>query len=215
MDWNRASTSGPGSGRDHRLGLLSHGSFAANPPRNRVVRYASILDVDDSVDGSRISDTIKAMSSWTIEDYRRGIYGDSLRLLSEALGPRDSNILAQAIQILSQQDDYGASLTKDDFAVLTSHIVLEDVLREEELRYRLLEDLIERWHRDRRTFPSADAGLFMAAAEAQRRELEEKIRIRYRSNRQISPGVGLRRKLEEGARSPVARDILLGSPWTV
>ena len=46
--------------------------------------------------------------------------------------------------------------------------------------------------------------LTMAAAEEQHRELEEKIRIRYRSNRQISPGVGLRRKLEEegDSRSP-------------
>jgi hypothetical protein len=143
------------------------------------------------------------MVHWSIDEYRRGSYSEALRTIGELLPETDHSMLARAVDILSQQDDDGANLTRDDFSVLTSHILLEDVLREEELRVHLLETLIERWHQDRRTFPSPDAGLFMASAEAQLRSLDSRVRTKYRSQRQMGPGIGQTRPSESPDGTPI------------
>ena len=162
-------------------------------PTNRLVRYAAILDLDSSTQTDEaLTDAIKEMPTWTPAAYRAGTYAQSLRIMREYADQNISGIIGRAIASLSESTDDGVGLTSEDFACLTSHIVLEDILREEEVRYRLLEELIERWHQDRRSFPTADSGNFVAAAEAQRRQLEVKVRLRYRTH-QVSPIMAGRR----------------------
>ncbi len=172
-------------------------------PTNRLVRYAAIVDLDGSTQANNaLIDAIREMPSWTLTSYRAGGYAQSLRIMREFADQNNSGIIGRAIASLSESTEDGIDLTNDDFECLTSHIILEDVLREEEVRYRLLEELIERWHQDRRTFPHPDSGRFIAAAEGQRRQLEAKIRLQYRS-RQISP-------VAAGRREPSTEPTVIG-----
>jgi hypothetical protein len=151
-------------------------------PANRVARYCAVIDIDDRDENDiMIGEAVRAMARWTLADYRAGAYSQTLRSLKEVYRDRPPDIVGRAVDELVRATDDGAAVTDEEFLLLTKHVVLRGVWREEEMRYRLLEDVIERWSRDRRVLPSSDSGRFVAEAERQRRRLEGSVRLRYRS----------------------------------
>lgn len=177
-----------------------------DPPRNRLVRYASILDKAESATGERtLGDLVNDMAQWTAEGHRAGAYDQSLRLMREHSEFDPKGIIGQAVLMLSQPPEDEAEFTETEFDCLKSHIVLDDVLREEELRHQLLVDVIERWLTDWESISEAGsaAGRFISAAQHQRRSLEDKVRSQ-RTRRGSPRSAGRVREEARGAEHKAA-----------